>query len=321
VTCCVTGGTGFVALHVVKQLLEGGHNVRATVRSLSNEARNAPLTAMSAQFPGRLTLLEGDLLKEGSFDSSVEGCDCVFHTASPFTFKITDPIKDLVEPAVNGTVNVLRSCAKASVKRVVLTSSFAAIFDPSKTGATFDETCWNDYSKPDMDESNAYRYSKTTAERAAWDFVKDTPLELVTICPPLIFGSNLNKITSLDDVNQSSGTLFSYVSGAKTEIPNGGMGMVDVEDVAAAHVRAMDTPAAKGQRYLCSAGVWTWFEVCEMLRTLFPDRPVPTTGAGAQQDWKMTLNTSKIQTELGLVFRPIEQTLKGQIQSLLDAGL
>ena len=123
-TVCVTGASGFIAGHVIEQLIKAGYNVRGTVRSLSNEER---IQHLRSQFSGKLELFEADLLKEGSFDDAVKGCSVVFHTASPFQLQVNDPQKDLVEPALKGTLNVLESAKKAGITKVIVTSSIAAV--------------------------------------------------------------------------------------------------------------------------------------------------------------------------------------------------
>ena len=160
----VTGATGFVAAEIIKQLLGADYRVRGTTRDVARSEVDGHL----ASLPGadqRLELLEADLLDPGAFDAAVVGCEYVMHIASPFVLDVEDPQRDLVDPAVNGTRSVLESVSRAGgVRRVVLTSSFAAMSGAPKEGV------WNDVSSLD---SGPYAYSKTMAERAAWDFMDD----------------------------------------------------------------------------------------------------------------------------------------------------
>jgi len=185
---CVTGASGFVAAHVTRELLERGYRVRGTVRSLSTPGKYGFLTSL----PGaadRLELVSAELLAEGSYDSAVAGCELVIHTASPYVMNVKDPQRDLIDPAVNGTLNVLGSAKAAGVRRVVLTSSMAAISDEPVDGKVFTEDDWNEQSSL---ERNPYYFSKTVAERAAWKFVEDEHpgFDLIAINPYLSWASD-----------------------------------------------------------------------------------------------------------------------------------
>ncbi|KAK3250595.1 hypothetical protein CYMTET_40032 [Cymbomonas tetramitiformis] len=182
---CVTGGTGYIASWVVKKLLAGGHTVNCTVRDPENEHAQA-LAALSST---TLVLFKADLMEEGSFDEAVAGCDYVLHMASPFSLSTKNAEKTIIEPAVNGTKNVLSACDKAeSVKRVVVTSSVGAIWgSPSdkEIRYVFSEEDWNETSDPKKDP---YFLSKTMAEKAAWEVAKDKHYELTTINPGFVMG-------------------------------------------------------------------------------------------------------------------------------------
>ncbi|KAL0041600.1 hypothetical protein WJX79_008914 [Trebouxia sp. C0005] len=190
-TAVVTGASGFVASEVVKELLIKGWNVRGTVRSLSKHEKVAHLEALGKALPGKLTLHEADLLKKGSFDQVVKGADYVFHMASPFLAEWNDTQKELVEPALEGTTTVLESVAKSkdTIRRVVLTSSFAAALKmksgPSN-GKLYTEEDWNTDSE--ADKEGGYMYSKTVAEKKAWEVSKKEGFELATIMPSLVLG-------------------------------------------------------------------------------------------------------------------------------------
>ncbi|KAK9841363.1 hypothetical protein WJX74_004546 [Apatococcus lobatus] len=266
-TAVVTGASGYVATELVKQLLEKGYDVRATVRSVSAKEKVRHLELLGQALPGNLVLCEGDLLKPGSFDEAVKGADYVFHTASPFVAgKPEDPEEFFVKPAVEGTKNVLSSVLKHkdTVKRVVITSSFAAIVKPEggpANGKVYTPEEWNTESTL---ETGAYRVSKTQAERAAWDFCNHHGIDLVTINPTYVLGP----VTSRRVDAQSVQNFIDVLEGRGAPLM---MWMVDVRDVARAHVRAAELPQAKG-RYLCSVEMTTTpREVSDLLSARFPE--------------------------------------------------
>ena len=334
---CVTGATGFIALHLVEQLLTQGYRVTAAVRSASPQ-KLAPLTALGTL--GELEIVSGcELLTPGSFDAAVAHAEVCFHTASPFWMdaRITDPWAQLVRPAEAGTRNVLDACAASSstVGRVVLTSSFAALMNvggrtPWPLDFEYSEEHWNTSSAPDAEgafpepaNAHAYRWSKTIAERAAWDHpASGAKFDLVTILPPMVLGHNKQQLRSLSDLNQSSLILYNLLSGQAEHVMPGSVGFVDVVDVARAHVLAAQTPHAAGQRYLCSGMTKTWLEVVDQLREIYPSAALPTTCAdGSTSQPCLLLRNDKIRNELGIEFVPLEQTLRAQCAGLKSAGL
>ena len=256
VTVCVTGATGFVASWLVADLLRKGEHVRGTVR---DRTRAGHLTSL----PGaaeRLTLVEADLQTPGAFDDAVAGCTTVFHTASPYVVDVEDPQRDLVDPAVQGTLNVLGACRRApGVARLVLTSSMAAVTDEPDSDHVLTEADWNTKSTLDR---NPYYLSKTLAERAAWDFMaRERPrFDLVVVNPFVIMGPSLSRA-----VNTSNQILVDLVKGVYPAIISLTWGLVDVRDVATAHVRAAEVPAASG-RYLCAQQPVTMRQIVGWLR-------------------------------------------------------
>lgn len=237
---CVTGAAGFVASWLVRELLEKGVLVRGTVRRVASADHLRAL-------PGaveRLELVEADLTVPGSFEAAVRGCTVVFHTASPYVIQVDDPQRDLVDPAVNGTLDVLRACVKASdVARVVLTSSMAAVTDEPDSSQVLTEADWNEKSTL---QRNPYYLSKTMAERAAWTFVeRERPsFDLVAMNPFMIMGPSLGP-----GLNVSNKIVADLVNGVYPGILSMTWGIVDVRDVAHAHVRAAEVREAQG-RYL-----------------------------------------------------------------------
>jgi dihydroflavonol-4-reductase len=253
-TVLVTGAGGFIAMHCILQLLEQGYRVRGTLRSLSREAQVRKELAAHIDAGERLQLVAADLMNDAGWDAAMRGCEYVLHVASPFPAQEPQNEDDLIIPAREGTLRVLRAAAAGDVKRVVLTSSMAAVLEGHGKGQrTFDENDWSDLDG----RIGAYSKSKTLAERAAWDFVeaqKDAhPLELAVINPSFVLGPTLG--TDL----RTSGELISRLLRAEIPgVPRIRWFIVDVRDVAAAHITAMTTPEAAGQRFCCTGqACWT----------------------------------------------------------------
>jgi dihydroflavonol-4-reductase len=254
----ITGASGFIASHIVKELLARGHRVRGTVRSLKKTKELAPLRELAGA-PDRLELVEADLLTDGAFDAAASGVDAVLHTASPYVLDAKDPQKDLVDPAVKGTRNVVQAAAGASsVKRVIVTSSMAAITDEPESDHVLTEEDWNTKSSL---ERNPYYYSKTLAERAAWDFVREEKpaFDLVVINPFLVIGPSL-----MPAINTSNQLFVDLLKGTYPGVMNLTWGFVDVRDVADAHVRALETPGARG-RYIAAGETIAMRDVVDLL--------------------------------------------------------
>ncbi len=249
-TILVTGGSGFIAGHTILQLLNSGHRVRTTVRDLKREPEvRAMLKQGRAQVDDRLSVFAADLQNDAGWGAAVADCDYVLHVASPLPATMPKHEDELIVPAREGTLRVLRASRDAGVKRVVLTSSFAAIGygHPPQTAA-FNETNWSDISGADV---TAYVKSKTLAERAAWDFIarEGRDLELSVVNPVAVLGPVLGP-----DYSSSVLLIQRLMSGAVPGSPRLSFGVVDVRDVADIHIRAMTHPAAKGERFLAVAG-------------------------------------------------------------------
>ena len=244
----VTGGSGFVGAHVTLQLLSAGHEVRTTVRSLKREGDVRAMLKAGGQEPGdRLSFFAADLVSDAGWREAVAGCDYVMHVASPIPGSAPKHEDELIIPAREGTLRVLRAARDANVKRVVLTSSCGAVYyghPPQK--APFDETSWTIVNG----ELTAYVKSKALAERAAWDFMsrEGNGLELSVVNPAGIFGPILgpDSASSVDLIKR----LMNGMPGA----PRIYFGVVDVRDVADLHLRAMTHPAAKGERFIAVSG-------------------------------------------------------------------
>ena len=246
----VTGGTGFVGAHCLLQLLAAGHQTRATVRDLAREADvRAMLRQGGAGDVGeRLALFRADLTADAGWAEAVAGCDHVLHVASPFPSTVPKDASDLIVPARDGALRVLRAARDAGVKRVVLTSSFAAIgYGFKGRAATFTEEDWTNLDDPSV---QPYQRSKTIAERAAWDFIarEGGGLELAVVNPVGIFGPALGP-----DYSTSILLVKRLLDGTVPGCPDLWFGAVDVRDVAELHLKAMTAPAARGERFLATA--------------------------------------------------------------------
>ncbi|OPF74702.1 aldehyde reductase [Streptomyces antioxidans] len=250
----VTGGSGYLGAHVISGLLRGGHRVRTTVRahgpatgpttSAAASVRSA-IAASGVDPGGRLDIVTADLTTDDGWDDAMAGCTRVHHVASPFPSVQPDDADELIVPARDGTLRVLRAARDHGVRRVVMTSSFAAVGYGHKDGDEYDE---DDWTGPE-DDNPPYIRSKTIAELAAWDFVakEGNGLELTVINPTGIFGPALGPRLSA-----STEHVRTMLEGAMSAVPRAHFGLVDVRDVAELHLRAMTHPAAAGQRFLAS---------------------------------------------------------------------
>jgi nucleoside-diphosphate-sugar epimerase len=250
-TVLVTGGSGFVGSHLILQLLAAGHRVRTTVRNLKREGdvRAMLKSAGAKSVNDELAFFAADLESDAGWAEAAAGCDFVQHVASPFPQGIPKHEDEIIVPARDGALRVLRAARDAGVKRVVLTSSFAAVgYGHPQQAAPFDETSWTN---PDGDDVLAYVKSKTLAERAAWDFVArdGRNMQLSVINPVGVFGPVLGA-----DYSTSILLVQRLMDGAMPGCPKLHFGVVDVRDVADLHLRAMTDPAANGERFLAVAG-------------------------------------------------------------------
>jgi len=264
----VTGGSGFVGSTSLLQLLASGYQVCTTIRSLKRESDvRSMLREGGAEACDRLSFVEADLETDAGWAEAVAGCEYVLHAASPFPLRIPKHENELIIPAREGTLRVLRAARDASVKRVVLTSSFAAIgYGHAPQNAPFDETHWTNLAAEGL---SAYVKSKTLAERAAWDFIASDggSLELSVVNPVGILGPVLGT-----DFASSVLLIKRLMDGAIPGCPRLSFGLVDVRDVVDLHIRAMLHPAAKGQRFIAAAGEpMSMLEAAELLKNRMGD--------------------------------------------------
>lgn len=340
----VTGANGYVASWLVKNLLEDGLTVHAAVRNPNDKNKVGHLIQLAENATGTLKFFKADLLTPDAYFEAMQGCELVYHTASPFTTDVKDPQKELIDPAVKGTANVLNSANKtASVKRVVLTSSCAAIYtdatDCQKApNGILTEEIWNTTASL---EHQPYSYSKTLAEKKAWDIANSqSQWDLVTINMSLVMGPALNPhyatSESMNFLKQlGDGTL-------KMGAPKMGFGVVDVRDVANAHMLAGFTPEAQG-RYITSAHNTNLLAMGMILLPKYGDTyPIPRKAMpkwllllvgpfinkamtrkfirnNTNVEWKA--DNSKIKNELGVQFRPMREMMEDSFQVLIDTGV
>jgi dihydroflavonol-4-reductase len=330
----VTGASGFIASHIVSLLLAAGYRVRGTVRDPGHPNRHAHVTGVAGAGE-RLELVAADLEEPHAFDEPASGCEYVIHTASPYQIDVVDPQRDLVDPAVNGTLSLLRACADSgSVRRVVLTSSGAAITDRAD-GHVNTEGDWNTRSSLTR---NPYYYSKTLAEQAAWEYMaRHRPgFDLVVINPFYVIGPSLGPAA-----NTSHGFLTGVTNGRVPAILALDFALVDVRDVAAAHVAAMERPDADG-RHIVAAETRSMAQIIDLLRAdgwggryRLPALPLDR-GIGVAVSKLATLfqpkgtrdflikhlggamrfDNTKAREELGLRFRDVDDTILETMEDL-----
>jgi len=327
----VTGATGFIGLHCIQQLLSKGYEVNGTIRSLDREGEIRDGLSASGTSHSGLELFSVDLNSDEGWDEAMSGCEYVLHVASPISLEDQDE-DYFVKPAVAGVKRALSFAKKHSVKKVVLTSSVAAIFDTMEKKSYYDESDWSDPENPAISH---YSKSKTLAERAAWEYVENegNPFELAVINPALVTGPTLT-----GDLGESNKAV-QMVAGGKMPVAVPLMfGYVDVRDVAAAHILAMENPASNGERFaLAEKDLW-YKDVAKLLRDNGFDK-APTIAipvwlakilANFSKELKLTLpylgrlrsvkNTSKAKDILGWNPRPAEESILEVAKQMQEMG-
>jgi len=312
-TVLVTGGTGFLASHIILQLLENGYKVKTTLRSLQRKIEIINmLEAGGITDLNNLSFVETDLTKDNNWDKALQGCDYVQHVASPFPAQEPKDENELIIPARDGALRVLKAARDAKVKRVVLTSSFAAIgYSIDPIDHIFTENDWTD---PDS-HIPPYIKSKTIAEKAAWEFVQNEggAMEMAAINPVAIFGPVLGK-----DYSASIGYIDAILKGIIKETPPIAFGVVDVRDVASIHISAMINPLANGERFLATTeGTVSFYDIAELIKK---ERPELAENIADLQPINFTLYSQlsnlKARTVLNWLPRSKEEAILASVDSL-----
>ncbi|CAD6343689.1 unnamed protein product [Miscanthus lutarioriparius] len=314
---CVTGASGFIASWLVKRLLESGYHVLGTVRDPGNDKKVGHLWNLEGA-KERLQLVRADLLEEGSFDDAVMASEGVFHTASPVITK-SDSKAEMLDSAINGTLNVLRSCKKnPSLRRVVLTSSSATVRIKDEAdlppNVLLDETSW---SSIEYCESLQiwYAVAKILAEKAAWEFAKEHRIDLVTVLPTFVIGPNLSP-----ELSPTASDVLGLFQGETAKFTvYGRMGYVHIDDVARCHILAYESAGAHG-RYICNAAVLGCGDLVALLARRFPAYPIPRSLPSVYGEQSYGFDTSKARA-LGLAdLKGVEEMFDDAVDSLRGHG-
>ncbi|ODQ50515.1 D-lactaldehyde dehydrogenase [Saitoella complicata NRRL Y-17804] len=314
----VTGVTGYIGAWTAEELLKKGYRVRGTSRSVEKADF---LKQRWSQYGDKFEVVEvKDLVQDGAFDKAVAGVDGIMHIASPFHFNVQDPYKDLIDPAVKGTKSLLEAAHKHGdkVKRVIVTSSFAAMMEPHDAGYEFTEEDWNHDSINHLDNPmHAYLASKSEAEKAAWKFIEtEKPkFELAVINPVYVFGPYIHQVKDAESINTSVGLVFNYLSGNATDVqvnqPTDPTFYVDVRDIAEAHIKAYEVKEAAGQRFICTGGPFTYQQIADVLRKEYPElKDIPEGQPGKNYEVGVKASNERAKKVLGINFISLEQSIK-----------
>lgn len=334
----VTGANGFVAIHTIVRLLEAGYHVRGTIRDITRGTALRQTIVKYTDADERLELFQADLLFDDGWDKFTRDCTYVLHLASPFPLNAPKDENDLIRPAREGTLRVLRAAAESGVRRVVLTSSIAAIAYGHPTEKThFDESDW---SQADQTDIGAYPKSKTLAEQAAWDFVDSLPadraLELAVINPGLVLGP-------LPDTHARTSAVLvrTLLQATLPGLARVHFNAVDVRDVAAAHLAAMTHPEAAGQRFICVGDSFWIADAAHLLKeqyaaagykvrtNVFPDWMVRLVALVSKEaratvdslGQELHLDNRKAQRVLGIHFRKMDEMVLDMAASMIAMGM
>lgn len=312
----VTGGSGYLATHLLARLLKDGHEVRTTVRNTAREEQLRAAVRRGGADDAGLEIVAADLMSDDGWAAAVKGCAEVHHVASPIPPAQPKDPDELIVPAREGTLRVLRAARDAGARRVVLTSSFAAVGYTPKPGAEFTEQDWTD---PDTPGLPPYPRSKAIAERAAWDLMarEGGGTELVVVNPTGIFGPTLTT-----QLGSSALLIKALIDGTMTVAPRARFGIADVRDTADLHVRAMAAPDAAGKRFLALADgpAWSFVEVATVLREKFGAERAPVEEAPGPELPRPVIHNDRARAELGWRPRPAETTIVETAESLRDLG-
>ncbi|KAH6651604.1 hypothetical protein BKA67DRAFT_520682 [Truncatella angustata] len=330
----LTGGSGFIAAHVLETLIRRGHSVVTTVRS-AQKGKNILKAYPHLASETLSVVIVKDIARSGAFDEAVISdppFETVIHTASPYHFNSRDNKTELLEPAINGTVGLLEAIHghAPNVKRVVITSSSAAILDQSRPTKVYSEADWCPVTEEQalIGPANGYRASKTFAEKAAWRFIEEkNPRFSLSVCnPPLVLGPILHHLDSLDTLNTSNQRIRDLMVGAAKQAcpPTGNHLFVDVRDLALGHALVAEKPEAAGKRFFMVGNKFSNKEIVEILADNFPDlkENLPSGEALKAGDYpehgSYGFDNTRSREVLGLTYRPLRETIIDTVKSLQD---
>ncbi|XP_077245138.1 noscapine synthase SDR1-like [Tasmannia lanceolata] len=317
---CVTGGAGYLASWLIMRLLQEGYSVRATVRSDPKYKEDTTHLKILPGASERLEIMDADLSKPNSYDEAINGCVGVFHVAHPIIFKPENPDKTVIEPAVEGTLGILRACLNSkTVKRVVYTSSGSAVaFSGKKDLKVLDESVWTDvdFCRGQEMPTSSYFISKTLTERAALGFSEEHGLELVTVVPSVVVGPFL-----IPHFPSCFSTALALILGDREQCKVlRQMQFVHIDDVASAHIFLFECPEAKG-RYLCSSNDTTIHTLAKFLSNRFPEFKIPTDILSEMEEEEPIHMSSKKLLGLGFKYKyGLEEMFDGAIECCKQKG-
>ncbi|KAJ3692386.1 hypothetical protein LUZ60_012736 [Juncus effusus] len=315
----VTGASGYIGTWLVMKLLNAGYTVRATVLDLDNSEETKPLLDLPGSSE-RLTISQADMREKGSYVEVIKGSTGVFHLATPMDFNSKDPENEIIKPTVDGLIDILRASKNSgTVKRVVFTSSAAAVDIEENKKPVYDEECWSDVDYIRRVKMTGWMYflSKTLAEQAAWKYAEENNIDLITVMPTLVVGPFLSS-----GMPPSLITALSLITGTESHysiIKQGNF--IHLDDLCAAQIFLFEKPEAKG-RYICSAYHNTIFDLAKMLKNQYPEFEIPQKFEGIDENIMPVCLSSKKLLELGFIFQyKIEEMFDGAIRTCKERKL
>lgn len=316
---CVTGASGFIGSWLVMRLLEHGYLVRAAVRDPDNKKKAKHLLDLP-HASTKLTLWKADLNEEGSYDEVIQGCSGVFHVATPMDFESKDPEKEIIEPTVNGMLEIMKSCAKSmTVRRVVFTSSAGTVSFQAQRKSVYDESCWSDVDFLRATKMTGWMYfvAKTLAEQAAWKYAEENNIDFISIIPTLVVGPFITPsfppslISALSPITRTE-SHYEIIKQIQ---------FVHLDDLCDAHIFLLEDPKAHG-RYVCSSHDSTILDVAEFLNKLYPEYNIPTKFDGIDEKPQIVNFSSKKLIEAGFKFKySFEDMFVGAVETCRLKGL
>ncbi|KAF5740782.1 dihydroflavonol 4-reductase [Tripterygium wilfordii] len=318
-TVCVTGAAGYIGSWLVMKLLERDYVVRATVRDPENMKKVKHLLDLP-KAKTNLTLWRADLAVDGSFDEAIQGCNGVFHVATPMDFESKDPENEVIKPTIDGVISIMKACVKAkTVRRLVFTSSAGTVNVEEKQRPVYDENCWSDLEFVRAIKMTGWMYfvSKTLAEQAAWKFAEENKLDFISIIPTLVVGPFI-----MPSMPPSLITALSLLTGNEAHYSIIKQGQfVHLDDLCESHIYLFEHPQAKG-RYICSSHEATIVELAKLLSEKYPEYNIPKKFKDVDENLKRIVFSSKKLTDAGFQFKySLEDMFVEAIETCQAKGL